>query len=172
VLEFVNEDETAYALVNILLIMCSVLEKQKDKENIVLKDIVAREDRFRDLVLKVLNRAGQFNYVKCLEAISLIIKTTSAKEFPFFGYNDIDFIIGCCLKNLEKTNDSAVRAETLKVIFDCVKTPTFKQYPDRLKELDDSVTQWVLSEESEDMSYSLKEREYIARINLEVQSLS
>lgn len=184
-IEFVTDDNTLNALISILVVLCAATEKKIQKQlawgtyegkktpiiNLAYNEFVENESFYRVKLLHLTNRSNRYRFDKCLEALSVIL--SKEQSCDFFNTNDLHVLLDICLREIQTEKNPVVRTQILRMIETIMDHDMYKKYPYKLDDIRDTINELILYEpEEEENQYSMKEKEYIAKLNLKFQMMS
>lgn len=86
----------------------------------------------------------------------------------------MNILLDICLREIQTEKEPSIRIQILRMVETIMDHAVYRKYPYKLEDIRDMVTELILYEPGEDEqgSYSVKEREYIAKLNLKFQMMS
>jgi Protein of unknown function (DUF2013) len=185
-MDFITDEHTLNALISILVILCAAYEKKIAKQlawgsyegskvpivNLAYQEFVDNESFYREKLLHLTNRGNRYRFDKCLETISILL--AKERSHDFFNSNDLNVLLDICLREIQTEREASVRTQILRMVETIMDHGMYRKYPYKLEDIRDMVNELILYEPEEDGigTYSVKEREYIAKLNLKFQMMS
>ncbi len=124
------------------------------------------ENFYCEKILHLLISGGFYRLDKCFQCIHIIMTKEECKDF--FNINDIHLLIDVTIKSINTEKNTDTREWILRVIEDILSSETYKEFPHKKEDVEETITNLILLEE-DDCGYSFREREVISRINLKMQ---
>jgi hypothetical protein len=138
--------------------------------NLAYNEFIQNESYYREKLLHLTNRGNRYRFDKCLETLSIILSKEQSKDF--FNINDLNVLLDICLREIQTEKDPNVRVQILRMIETIIDHDMYKQYPYKLDDIRDTVNELVLYEDESQGGYSIKEKEFISKLNLKFQMFS
>ena len=111
-----------------------------------------RTDYYKTEIMYLANRGSMYRLDKCMQTICLMLQASESENF--FNENDIDIILGICLRELATPNPSRTRLQILKVLNLILEHTTYLQfYKDKLPGIRTTIEEQILYED-ESAQYS------------------
>ena len=179
---FITDENTLNALVSIFIVLCSAYERKilaaqdqsgeiKPITNLALQEFLDRDSFYREKLLHLANRTHLYRFDKCLDTISIILSKEASEEF--FNINDLNLLLDICLREIQRQKHASTRAQILRMIDTIISHHMYKKYPHKVGDVKQTIHELILYEDDMDGGgYSLKEKEYIAKLNLKFQVLN
>lgn len=86
----------------------------------------------------------------------------------------MNLLIDICLREIQREKRPSTRVQILKIVDTIIANSTYKKYPYKLEDVKEMVNEMILYEDDSSMNggYSMKEKELIAKLNIQFQVFS
>lgn len=119
------DENTLHALMSILVVVFPYFEKVYSNNNPIMTEFLlgSKTDYYKTEIMYLTNRGSMYRLDKCMQAISVLLQGSDSENF--FNENDVDIIMGICLRELGTPNSSRTRLQTLRVLNLILEHPTY-----------------------------------------------
>jgi len=102
---------------SIFAVVCPTFEKRNPSDNLILTEFTQDDKRqfYKEQLLFLTNRGSVYRLDKCMQTIAVIMQNPKTKD-DFFNLNDLDYIVGVAMRELNVRNTRRTRIQILKVL--------------------------------------------------------
>jgi len=103
------DENTLHALMSILVVVFPYYHKVFPNNNPIMAEFLINEktDFYKEEIMYLTNRGSMYRLDKCMQTVSVLLQASQSENF--FNENDLDIIIGVCLRELSTPNTSRTR---------------------------------------------------------------
>lgn len=103
------DENTLHALMSILVVVFPYFQKVYPYNNPIMAEFLIGEktDFYKEEIMYLTNRGSMYRLDKCMQTVSVLLQASDSENF--FNENDLDIIIGICLRELGTPNPSRTR---------------------------------------------------------------
>ena len=83
----------------------------------------------------------------------------------------MNLLLDICLREIQREKKASSRVQILRMIDIILDNSVFKKYPYKIDDIKETLSELILYEDESSGGYSLKEKEYIVRLNLKFQTI-